>query len=241
MSFSYFHFSFAMIPVLAQEEDNLDMITGGEDLYVGNAKSNSVSVIDLATNKVIKNITVGNGTHDIKISDDQQTVYTTDIDSGTVSIVNATSNTLMDQIDTDVAVHGVAAFNDTLYVGDVYGGQVLVIKDNSIIDEIKVGSGPEYVEVRPPDGKVLYVANLWSPISVVDLAEEKRVVIKNIDSGVTPHGLSFTKDGSRLFIVNMNSNTLQLLMLIGMRLLRQYLLEKTQNMSSYLLMKALHM
>jgi YVTN family beta-propeller protein len=209
---SYFHFSFAMIPVLAQEEDNLDMITGGgEDLYVGNAKSNSVSVIDLATNKVIKNITVGNGTHDIKISDDQQTVYTTDIDSGTISIVNATSNTLMDQIDTDVAVHGVAAFNDTLYVGDVYGGQVLVIKDNSIIDEIKVGSGPEYVEVRPPDGKVLYVANLWSPISVVDLAEEKGVVIKNIDSGVTPHGLSFTKDGSRLFIVNMNSNTLSVI------------------------------
>ena len=58
-----------------------------------------------------------------------------------MSIVNATSNTLTDQINTDIGVHGVAEFNDTLYVGDVYGG-----KDNAIKDEIRVGSGPEYVE-----------------------------------------------------------------------------------------------
>jgi len=109
----------------------------------------------------------------------------------------------------DVAVHGVAEFSDTLYVGDVYGGKVLIIKDNAIKDEIKVGSGPEYVEARPSDGRILYVANLWSPISVVDLAENR--VIKNIDSGVTPHGLSFTNDGSRLFIVNMHSNTLSVI------------------------------
>src|ERR671911_3056666 len=199
-----------ILPALAQIESDNRTDSGEKGLlYVGNAKSNSISVIDLATNKAIKNITVGGGTHDIKISDDQRTVYTTDIDSGTVSIVNATSNVLVDQINTDVAVHGVAESNDTLYVGDVYGGKVLVIEDYAIKDEIKVGSGPEYVEARPPDGRRLYVANLWSPISVVDLAENR--VIRNIDSGVTPHGLSFTKDGSRLFIVNMHSNTLSVI------------------------------
>jgi YVTN family beta-propeller protein len=209
-TFSYLVFPFTMLLASAQIENGNRTDSGEKGfLYVGNAKSNSISVVDLATNKVIKNIIVGSGTHDIKISYDQQTVYTTDIDSGTVSIVNATSNTLTDQISTDEAVHGVAEFNDTLYVGDVYGGKVLVIKDNAIKDEIKVGSGPEYVEARPPDGRILYVANLWSPISVVDLAENR--VIKNIDSGVTPHGLSFTNDGSRLFIVNMHSNTLSVI------------------------------
>jgi YVTN family beta-propeller protein len=183
---------------------------GGGFLYVGNAKSNSVSVIDLTTNAIIKNITVGKSPHDIKISDDQQTVYTTDMDSGTVSIINATSNTLINQIQTggNRAIHGIAIFNDTLYVGDVYGGKVLVIRDGQIKNEIKVGSGPEYIEISP-DGKFLYVANLWSPISVVDVAQNK--VIKEIDSGITPHGLSFTDDGSRLFIVNMKSNTLSVI------------------------------
>lgn len=207
---SSFVFSIS-VPLASAQMDNDNRTDSSQNglLYVGNAKSNNISVIDLATNKVIKNITVGSGTHDIKISDDQQIVYTTDIDSGTVSIVNATSNTLIDQINADVAVHGVAEFNDTLYVGDVYGGKLLVIKDNAIKDEIKVGSGPEYVEAKPPDGRILYVANLWSPISVVDLGEKR--VIKNIDSGVTPHGLSFTNDGSRLFIVNMHSNTLSVI------------------------------
>jgi YVTN family beta-propeller protein len=207
---SCFVFSIALPFASAQmENDNRTDSSQKGLLYVGNAKSNNISVIDLATNKVIKNITVGSGTHDIKISDDQQIVYTTDIESGTVSIVNATSNTLIDQINAEVAVHGVAEFNDTLYVGDVYGGKLLVIKDNAIKDEIKVGSGPEYVEARPPDGRILYVANLWSPISVVDLVENR--VIKNIDSGITPHGLSFTNNGSILFIVNMHSNTLSVI------------------------------
>jgi YVTN family beta-propeller protein len=132
------------------------------------------------------------------------------MDLGTVSIVNATTNTLMNQITTGGVgtVNSVAIFNGTLYVGDVYGRKVLVIKDNAIKEEIKVGYGPEYMEIRP-DGKVLYVANPLSSISVVDLAANK--VIKDIDSEITPHGLSFTKDGSRLFIVNIYNNTLSVI------------------------------
>jgi YVTN family beta-propeller protein len=204
-SSSHFQFSFTNIFVLAQEE-KLDIT--GEALYLANTKSNSISVIDLRTNTIVKNITVGYSPQDIKISDDQQIVYTTDIDSGTVSIVNATTNTLMNQITTDEAVHDIAILNGTLYVGDVYGRKVLVIKDNAIKEEIKVGYGPEYIEIRP-DGKVLYVANSLSSISVVDLADNK--VIKDIDSGITPHGLSFTKDGSRLFIVDMHNSTLSVI------------------------------
>jgi YVTN family beta-propeller protein len=205
-SSSYFQFSFTNIFILAQEE-KLDIT--GEALYVGNTKSNSISVIDLGTNTIVKNITIGYSPHDIKISDAQLAVYTTDMDLGTVSIVNATTNTLMNQITTGGrTVNSIAIFNGTLYVGDVYGGKVLVIKDNAIKEEIKVGYGPEYMEIRP-DGKVLYVANPLSSISVVDLADNK--VIKDIDSGITPHGLSFTKDGSRLFIVDMHNNTLSVI------------------------------
>ena len=185
-----------------------DLSLSGEVLYVENANSNSISVIDLATNTVIRNISVGSSPHDLKISQSQETLYSTDTDSGTISIINTTTNTLIQQVLTDATVHGIAIFNDTLYVGDVYGGKVLVINDGVVKDEIKVGSGPEYLEVNP-NGKFLYVANLWSPISVVDLEQKK--VIKEIDSGKTPHGLLFTNDGSRLFIVNMKSNTLSII------------------------------
>jgi YVTN family beta-propeller protein len=205
-SSSHFQFRFTSIFVLAQEE-KLDIT--GEALYVGNTKSNSISIIDLVTNTVVKNIILDYSPHDIEISDDQQVIYSTDMDSGTISIFNATTNTLINQITTGGgAVHDIAIFNGTLYVGDVYGEKVLVIKDNAIKEEIKVGYGPEYMEIRP-DGKVLYVANMSSSISVVDLTDNK--VIKDIDSEITPHGLSFTKDGSRLFIVDMHNNTLSVI------------------------------
>ena len=205
-SSSHFQSIFTNIFVLAQEE-KLDL--SGEALYVGNAKSNSISIIDLVTNTVVKNISLDHSPHDIEISDDQQVIYSTNMDSGTISIFNATTNTLMNQITTGGgAVHDIAIFNGNLYVGDVYGEKVLVIEDNAIKEEIKVGYGPEYMEIRP-DGKVFYVANMSSSISVVDLTDNK--VIKDIDSGITPRGLSFTKDGSRLFVVDMHNNTLSVI------------------------------
>lgn len=115
--------------------------------------------------------------------------------SGTISIINASTMSLIDRIKTNVsALHGIAIDNnDTLYVGDVYGGKILVIKEGQIVDQFKVGSGPEYIEINP-DGRFMYVANLWSPIAVVDLKDNR--VIKGIDSGITPHGLSFNENGS---------------------------------------------
>ncbi|MGI9010834.1 MAG: DUF192 domain-containing protein [Nitrososphaeraceae archaeon] len=196
----------------SQTHSNFESSLKGE-LLVENAKSNSVSIIDLYNNKIIKHIIVGEGPHDIKISDDQQLVYTSDIDSGTVSILNLSNNSL-NQINlsstntTDIAVHGIALNNDTIYTGDIYGGKVLSIEDNKVKYRINVGLGPEYMEVRP-DGRVMYVANLWSPISVVDL--NNKSLIKSIDSGKTPHGLSFNSNGSLLYIVNMYSNTLSVI------------------------------
>ncbi len=204
---------------------------GQGELYVGNAKSNTVSVIDLDNNRIIKNISVGESPHDIKISDDQQRVFTTDTDSSTISVVNATNNTLIKQIPTKGvrALHGIAISenennnlsnntrkgigdnaNPILYVGDVYGNRVLVVNGTNITGKINVGAGPEYLEISP-NKQFLYVANLWSPISVVDLQEENPSVIKSIDSGETPHGLSFNANGSRLYIVNMYSNSLSII------------------------------
>jgi YVTN family beta-propeller protein len=175
-------------------------------LYVENAESNSISVIDLATNAIVRNITLGESAFDVKLSEDQLTLYVTDMHSGTVVKINATNYKLVQQIPTGLSVYDIANFNGTLYVGDIFSGKMLVMNENgTVVDTIKIGSGPQHIEVRP-DGGVLYVANLWSPISVVDLKQNK--MIKEIDTGDTPHGLSFTKDGERLFLVNTKSDTL---------------------------------
>jgi YVTN family beta-propeller protein len=180
-------------------------------MYVQNADSNSISVVDLETNTIVRNITVDGTPHNIKLSEDQLTLYiiTTDRDSGTILMLNTTSNELMKEISTGVSIQDIAIFNGTLYVSDVSRGKVIVMNANgSLIDEIDLGSRPQYMEVRP-DGQVLYVTSLGGPISVVDL--EQNMVIKEIDSGSMHHRLSFTREGGTLFVVNSESDTLSVI------------------------------
>jgi YVTN family beta-propeller protein len=180
-------------------------------MYVQNSNSNSISIVDLATNAILRNITVDGTPHNIKLSEDQLTLYilTSDRDSGTIFMLNTTSNELMNEIPTEVSVQDIAIFNGTMYASDVRGGKVLVMSLNgTLVDEIDVGSRPQYMEVRP-DGQVLYVTRLGGPISVVDL--EQKIVIKEIDSGDMPHRLSFTNGGEVLFVVNAESDTLSVI------------------------------
>jgi YVTN family beta-propeller protein len=181
-------------------------------MYVENKDSNSISVVDLATNTIVRNIAVDEKLYNIKLSEDQLKLYiiTADSDSGTILTLNTTDNEIMNEIATGVSIQNIAIFNGTLYVGDVLGGRVLVMNTNgTLIGEIDIGSRPQYMEVRP-DGEVLYVTRLGGgPISVVDL--EQNVVIKEIDSGSMPRGLSFTNDGARLFVVNEESDTLSVI------------------------------
>ncbi|HKG71005.1 MAG TPA: DUF192 domain-containing protein [Nitrososphaeraceae archaeon] len=180
-------------------------------MYVENKDSNSISVVDLATNTIVRNIAFDEKLYNIKLSEDQLRLYiiTADMDSGTILALNTSSNEIMNKISTGVSVQDIAIFNGTLYVGDILGGRVLVMNTNgTLIGDIDIGSRPQHMEVRP-DGRVLYVTRLGGPISVVDL--EQNVVIKEINSGSMPRGLSFTNDGARLFVVNSESDTLSVI------------------------------
>jgi YVTN family beta-propeller protein len=180
-------------------------------MYVQYSNSSSISVVDLATNTILMNITVDEPLHNIKLSEDQLTLYimTADRDSGTIFMLNTTSNEIIREISTDVSVQDIAIFNGTLFVSDVIGEKVLVMSaSGTLIDEINVGSRPQFIELRP-DGQVLYVTSLGGPISVVDL--EQNVVIKEIDSGSMSHHLSFTGDGTRLFVISSESDTLSVI------------------------------
>src|ERR687892_523034 len=124
--------------------------------------------------------------------------------AGVMYVQNSNSNSISV---IDLATN--AIFNGTMYASDVGGGKVLVMNVNgTLMEEIDVGSRPQYMAVRP-DGQVLYVTRLGGPISVVDL--EQKIVIKEIDSGSMPHHLSFTNGGEVLFVVNAESDTLSVI------------------------------
>src|SRR5688572_29103518 len=164
---------YSLLPAIGAfgSEGGLTSNSFGGVMYVQNSNSSSISVIDLATNSILLNITLDEMLQNIKLSDDQLTLYimTTDGDSGSLFMFNTTSNELIKEVTTEASVQDVANFNGTLYVSDLIGGKVQVMNTNgTLIDEIDVGARPQFMEVRP-DGQVLYITRSGGPISVVEL------------------------------------------------------------------------
>jgi YVTN family beta-propeller protein len=181
-------------------------------MYVQLTNSNSIAVVDLATDSVLRNITVNGTLHNIKISEDQGILYivTTNRDSGTIYMLNTTNNEIMNErVVTNASVQDIAIVNNTLYLSDAIGGRVLIMNSNgTLLHEINVGSRPQFIEVRP-DGKVLYLSKSDGLITVIDL--EQNLVVREIDSDNIPHRFSFDTNGARVFVVNAENDSLSVI------------------------------
>lgn len=62
--------------------------------YVANVGSNTVSVIDPATNRVVATVPVGVSPQGVAVSPVTNRVYVTNFNSGTVSVIDTASNTV---------------------------------------------------------------------------------------------------------------------------------------------------
>jgi YVTN family beta-propeller protein/autotransporter-associated beta strand protein len=90
-----------IVPPIAVGNDPAGIVItpNGRFAYVanngsGNVNSNTVSVIDTATDKVIGSVTVGNKPLGIDVTPDGKYVYVTNSNDGTVSVINTATNTV---------------------------------------------------------------------------------------------------------------------------------------------------
>jgi YVTN family beta-propeller protein len=163
----------------------------GGRAYVANFVGGTVSVIDTATNTLIDTdtstpdidpITVGIGPWGISVTPDGARAYVANSGSGTVSVIDTASNTLIDtdlstdDIDPITVGNGPAGISVTpngayAYVNNSGDGTVSVIDTTSnslidtdpitedIIDPIAVGKQPKGGIAVSPNGEVVYVGN----------------------------------------------------------------------------------
>jgi YVTN family beta-propeller protein len=140
--------------------------TSAQNAYITNLGSDTVSVIDTATNTVTATIPVGEEPRGAAVSPDGSTVYITNTVDGTVSVI--------DTIPVGSLPLGVAVTPDgsKVYVANIGDNNVSVIAaaTNTVTATIPVGGDPNGV-VLSPDGSTVYVANLRSgTVSVIDTA-----------------------------------------------------------------------
>ena len=185
--------------------------------YVTNASSNTVSVIDTATNTVVATVPVGNGEvanpflfpSGVAVTPDGKHTYVTNASSNTVSVIDTATNTVVATVPVGINPYGVAIAPDgkRAYVANANSNTVSVIDTatNTVVATVLPDTGPIGVAITP-DGKYAYVTNINSGDgSVIDTTSNTVVAsigLGGASEGGNPDGIAITPDGKHAYVTH---------------------------------------
>ena len=180
-------------------------------VYVANAGSNTVSLINGATNKVISNVTVGEYPTAVAYNPANNKVYVANRNSGNISVIDGDTNTLTNRIKVDPFPLDVAVNpnTNTIYVAHTQNGTSTSNDQASSSNTISVIDGAtnevkKIEQTSPPERMVVNLKNnnVTNPksgyVSVVDgktnqvLSEEPSLPLLVKLSAITYLGLIIT-------------------------------------------------
>lgn len=200
----------------------------GTKAYVTNSNSDTVTIIDIATNTVAGAIYGFDGPSGLVITPDGNTAYVNNyggpqgLGSGfghSVSIVDLNTNTITGTIQVAQAPAALAITPDGKYVyvaayvdGNPGTGVVQAIStsSNTVVATIPGFSGPFNIAITP-NGCTAYVTNFGSnnfepvgtTVSAINLKTNE--IIATIPVGTQPSGLAITPDGRYVYVSNYNT------------------------------------
>ncbi len=187
----------------------------GKRLYVAENLTNKVAVVDLADQKVVTKIEVGEYPYDCEISGDGKRVYVSNWGSRSIAVIDASSNQVLNSIPAGDHPNDLELTRDgkTLYVANANSNTVSVI-DTAQMKEIEaistalhpkspICSTPNAVALSP-DEKTLYIANADNNnVAVVDVAKRGNSEVEGfIPTGWYPTSVRVSKDGKRIYVAN---------------------------------------
>jgi YVTN family beta-propeller protein len=179
--------------------------------YVANIVSNTISVIDTATNMVVAALPLGEVTG-IAITPDGKHAYVTQF-AGSVSVIDTASNTVVATVTAGSEPGGVAVTPDGqhAYVTNSGSSNVSVIATatNTVVATVTVGNLPSGIAVTP-DGTHVYVTNNGdNTVSVI--ATATNTVVATVPVGLNPFAVAVTPDGQHAYVANSGDNTVSVI------------------------------
>ena len=176
-------------------------------IYTADSASDTVSVIDAASDKVITNIPVGIDPTAIVYDSVNSNIYVADTGSNNIVEVSTEDNSIVVTIDVGLQPSGIAfdQANRELYVSNSGSDTVSVIDTNSntVVATIDVGINPTSIAYDPINGEV-YVANSGSTdessniVSVIDAATNE--VVNDITVGSDPTFVTVDTNNGEVFV-----------------------------------------
>ncbi len=172
-------------------------------LYVTNSRSNTVTVIDPATNAVIATVPVASDPRAIVVNPVSPRSYVANLASNSVSVLDTETNSVVGTIVVGTSPFGAAVNRDgtRAYFPDAGDGTLSVV-DTTTDSVIAMVSGAAGVDVAVhPSGSPIYVADQTSQgVHVVDAVTNS--VVKTIPVAVDPAGVVFHPNGRLAYVAN---------------------------------------
>ena len=175
--------------------------TAGTKAYVTNQFSNTISIIDVATNTQTSTIAVTGDPFEVIASPDGNTLYAT-TNANFAYKIDVATRTVTGSIATGQTANGLAISADgsKLYVSTRAGGTVMEVRtsDMTPLQTFSPGGTTQQV-VLSPDNSELYVVNEEGGLYVSNIATGALTQsVTNL--GSAPWGMALSPDGSKLWV-----------------------------------------
>ena len=172
----------------------------GERAFVTNQFSDTISILDVATDSVVDTLTVSGNPAPLLVAPDQRTLYvTTNLD--VLYAISLRLRRVVASVPLPATSHHLALHPDRprLYVATRDAGTVieLGLPSHRVVRTFDLG-GQTQAMVIDPDGTELYVANESGRLDVIDLDGGERRASVQLEGGA--YGLDLTPDGAQLYV-----------------------------------------
>ncbi len=189
--------------------------------YIGNHLTNTVAVVDLATNSVVASVPIAAAFNDVKIAirPDGAVAYATGGYSNAVTAIDTKTNTVIAVIPVGVYSFDITVTPDgsKLYVSNMVSATISVISTatNTVVATIPVSRDPAGLATSP-DGTSLYVthgSSSDSGITIISTASDR--IVGTIPLGQQcVFGIEVLPTGTRAYTANYCDRSLSVIDLV---------------------------
>jgi YVTN family beta-propeller protein len=189
-------------------------------LLVLNKSDDTVSLIDLASQKTAATLPTGHGPHEVAVSADGKTAVVTNYGTGdapgrSVTVIDVPAKTVARTIDLGEyrQPHGIAWLQGNEVAVTVEGSKAVLIVDvaaGKVLQAIPTDQIISHMVAISAKHNRAFIANIGSgSATVIDL--EKRAHVTDIATGKGAEGIDVSPDGSEVWVANRASNTVSVI------------------------------
>jgi len=203
-------------PAAEETSEAKPLIVRGQRVYVSNEDSNEISIIDSATQAVVKTIFVGKRPRGIRLAPDGKTLYvalsgsprappnardaappTPDRKADGIAAVDVATLAILRNLPSgqDPESFDLTPDGKLMYVSNEESAQASLLDLSAwkVVQTIPLDEEPEGVTMKPAGDVVYVTSEAANKVFAIDTKTNK--VIATIETGPRPRGVVFTPDG----------------------------------------------